>query len=199
MFDREYLPFWLACIALVLSFLLMIALHAGSADSDVAAWVQAIGSIGAIVGAVLVVEHQHRLNVSLEERRLLERRREALAVALDILRELGGEAGGMIDEIIGRTGFIIGPIRVIPSIDVEGLVRVLCAIDPADMSDAKLRLELVRVQRRAELFMSFCKDMQGSLDLAPRVPRRTILQSLGGAKSAFASSISAFEDALANT
>ena len=82
MFDRENLPFWLACIALVLSFLVMIEIHARPDCSDAASWVQAIGSIGAIYAAY----HMGSMQADRADRRELQRDLEAASGAYHVLQ-----------------------------------------------------------------------------------------------------------------
>jgi hypothetical protein len=133
-FDRENLPFLLACIALVLSFLLTIALHAGSDSSDVAAWVQALGSIAAVASAAWLVHHQHRLEQRRAERDRRERQRDAakrisglFAEALRVIRNC--------DDTLASGFWLYSPPINYRLAEINTLVEVLCALGRRDLPD----------------------------------------------------------------
>jgi hypothetical protein len=121
--------------------------------SDWAAWVQAIGSIGAILVAVGVARHQSESQRQLEERKerddvagLLRCLRSDMAVSLE---QLSRGIGPMIQEMGPDSAFrIVWPISENPFPIYHGLIPKLGTI-----RDDKLRDQIVRAYAAAQSFI----------------------------------------------
>lgn len=100
MFSRDNEPFAVACLALVLSFLVIVALHPSSFFTNLAGWVQAIGSIGAILAAY----HMGALQAKRAERNEILRDQQATRSAyylLQFARDAAAFARGTFKPGIG--------------------------------------------------------------------------------------------------
>lgn len=159
MISREHLPFLLACLALILSFLLLIAFHAGSASSDVAAWVQAIGSIVAIVGAIYAIHFQHRL----EAKRTREATNAEWNTNLQVLIELTERAKRDVTTML----FFFDDVKMRETYMLRGFDRALsqCNLEaletfPIDcLSNAQLRIQLLYSRFVVRRFLEVADDL----------------------------------------
>lgn len=123
------------------------------APADVAAWVQAVGSIGAILGAIVLAYVQHRKTIERDYENDRERVRRMLQSILDEIEVMfHGFKNGVGNRISGITEgtFFVGQIAV-----TDSRFRVYNAYvkEIGNLPDAALRREIIGLHTQFEVFV----------------------------------------------
>ncbi|MCQ9378842.1 hypothetical protein [Methyloversatilis sp. XJ19-49] len=131
----------------------MIAFHAGSDSSDVAAWVQAIGSIVAIIGAIYAIHVQHRL----EAKRARDAANDEWNIALKVIIELSEQTHKLVSDVL----FVFDDVRMrelflrtaFDRTTLQCNFEALETFDIHTITDARLRVQLLRTRRDVKLML----------------------------------------------
>ncbi len=128
---------WLSIFSVCVLILWLLGWQWGLSKSDWAAWVQAIGSVGAILVAVWVVQYQHQQNIAHQK----ENERQALRGQLNVLRFVFLTVFSICESCARK----VGKNHVVWEVEAKSLEEVrhmLLRIPVSDVPDAALIMRI---------------------------------------------------------
>lgn len=128
--------------------------------SDWAAWVQALGSVGAIGAAAMVMWWQHHLQIDTDERRALEQEAASLLLIVDVMRTAADRLKHAHASIgtfeTSRTYFA----HMFEAAEFDLIQAALVAGRAPPMSSAKLTLAFLSAEAAVGTACSLLRNLQ---------------------------------------